>query len=72
MRRAVAAYGGTHFRDTGSWFNGPPARLDAVVTGLGLTDDVGWDPADAYDYRQFTSPSAVEHYVLRHSGAGRH
>lgn len=68
----LAAYGGTHFRDTGSWFNGRPARLDAVATGLGLTDDVGWDPADAYDYRQFTSPSAVEHYVLRHSGAGRH
>ncbi|MFC7265147.1 pectate lyase family protein [Streptomyces lutosisoli] len=68
----LAAYGGTHFRDTGSWFNGRPARLDAVATGLGLTDDVGWEPADAYDYRQFTSPSAVEHYVLRHSGAGRH
>ncbi|GAB2893990.1 hypothetical protein GCM10027074_72330 [Streptomyces deserti] len=68
---AVAAYGGEHFRDTGSWFNGRPARLDAVAGGLGLTDEVGWDPADVYDYRVLRSPSAVERYVLRHAGAGR-
>ncbi|PAZ13739.1 pectate lyase [Streptomyces sp. SA15] len=68
---AVADYGGEHFRDTGSWFNGRPARLNAVASGLGLTDDVGWDPADVYDYRPLTSRSAVEHHVLRHAGAGR-
>ncbi|MET9382360.1 pectate lyase [Streptomyces sp. NPDC002928] len=66
---AVANYGGEHFRDTGSWFNGRPARLDAVASGLGLTAEVGWDPADAYAYRPLTSASAVEHYVLRHAGA---
>ncbi|GAA2620051.1 hypothetical protein GCM10010307_02970 [Streptomyces vastus] len=67
----VADYGGDHFRDTGSWFNGRPARLNEVASGLGLTDEVGWDPADVYDYRPFTSRSAVEHHVLRHAGAGR-
>ncbi|CAL9617586.1 Pectate lyase [Streptomyces sp. enrichment culture] len=68
---AVAAYGGTHFHDTGSWFNGRPARLDEVASGLGLSDEVGWHPADAYPYRALTSPAAVEHHVLRHAGAGR-
>ncbi|CAL9321589.1 pectate lyase family protein [Streptomyces sp. SudanB52_2052] len=68
---ALAAYGGERFHDTGSWFNGRPARLDAVASGLGLDSDVGWDPADVYDHRALTSPSAVERYVLRHAGAGR-
>ncbi|MER6715952.1 pectate lyase [Streptomyces sp. NPDC000877] len=68
---ALAAYGGERFHDTGSWFNGRPARLNAVASGLGLGSDVGWDPADVYDYRPLTSPSAVERYVLRHAGAGR-
>lgn len=58
---AVADYGGEYFHDTGSWFNGRPARLNAVASGLGLTDDVGWDPAEVYDYRALTSRSAVEH-----------
>ncbi|MYS89302.1 MULTISPECIES: pectate lyase family protein [Streptomyces] len=69
--QTVAAYGGEHFHDTGSWFNGRPAGLNAVASRLGLTDDVGWDPADVYDYRALPSPSAVERYVLRHAGAGR-
>ncbi|MET9527928.1 pectate lyase family protein [Streptomyces coeruleorubidus] len=68
---AVADYGGERFRDTGSWFNGRPARLNAVASGLGLGTDVGWDPADVYDYRALTSPSAIERYVLRHAGTGR-
>ncbi|GAA2898537.1 MULTISPECIES: pectate lyase family protein [Streptomyces] len=68
---AVADYGGERFRDTGSWFNGRPARLNDVASGLGLGSDVGWDPADVYDYRALTSPAAVERYVLRHAGAGR-
>ncbi|WP_405611724.1 polysaccharide lyase family 1 protein [Streptomyces sp. NBC_00076] len=68
---AVADYGGDHFRDTGSWFNGRPARLNAVASGLGLTSDVGWDPADTYDYRPLTSRPAVERYVLKHAGTGR-
>ncbi|MEU7720851.1 pectate lyase family protein [Streptomyces tibetensis] len=68
---AVAAYGGAQFHDTGSWFNGRPARLDAVAGALGLGNDVGWDPADTYDHRALTSPAAVERYVTRHAGAGR-
>ncbi|MFJ4559624.1 hypothetical protein ACIP4Q_26535 [Streptomyces massasporeus] len=68
---AVAAYGGAEFHDTGSWFNGRPARLDAVASALGLGNDIGWDPADVYAYRALTSPAAVERYVLRHAGAGR-
>jgi pectate lyase len=69
--QTVAAYGGEHFHDTGSWFDGRPAGLNAVASRLGLADDVGWDPADVYDYRALTSPSAVERYVLRHAGTGR-
>ncbi|MFF0162386.1 polysaccharide lyase family 1 protein [Streptomyces sp. NPDC005263] len=68
---AVAAYGGERFRDTGSWLNGRPARLNTVAGGLGLSRDIGWDPAHTYAYRPFTSRSAVEHYVLTHAGAGR-
>ncbi|WP_030679154.1 pectate lyase family protein [Streptomyces cellulosae] len=68
---AIAAYGGAHVRDTGSWFNGRPARLNTVANGLGLSTEVGWDPADAYAYRPLTSRSAVEHYVLTHAGTGR-
>ncbi|MGP2441566.1 pectate lyase family protein [Streptomyces sp. JW3] len=68
---AVAAYGGTAFHDTGSWFNGRPAHLDAVARGLGLGTDVGWDPADVYPYRALTSAHAVEEYVLLHAGTGR-
>ncbi|MEU0217563.1 pectate lyase [Streptomyces sp. NPDC006265] len=68
---AVAAYGGAEFHDTGSWFNGRPARLNAVASALGLGNDVGWDPADVYDHRALTSSAAVERYVLRHAGAGR-
>ncbi|WLW56007.1 polysaccharide lyase family 1 protein [Streptomyces sp. YU58] len=68
---AVADYGGEHFHDTGSWFNGRPAGLNAMAGALGLGDEVGWDPAEVYDYRVLTSPSAVERHVLRHAGAGR-
>ncbi|MGW6645325.1 pectate lyase family protein [Streptomyces iakyrus] len=68
---AVAAYGGAQFHDTGSWFNGRPARLNAVASALGLGSDVGWDPDDVYDHRALTSPAAVERHVLRHAGAGR-
>jgi pectate lyase len=68
---AVADYGGDRFRDTGSWFNGRPARLNAVASGLGLTSEVGWDPAEVYPYRALTSPAAVERHVLHHAGTGR-
>lgn len=68
---SLAVYGGEHFHDTGSWTNGRPARLNTVAAGLGLTDDVGWDPAEAYDYRPLRSAAAVEAYVLRHAGTGR-
>ncbi|SDN94586.1 pectate lyase [Streptomyces sp. cf386] len=68
---AVADYGGDRFHDTGSWFNGRPAHLNAVASGLGLSGDVGWDPAEVYDYRTFMSVSAIEEYVVRHAGTGR-
>lgn len=68
---AVADYGGDRFQDTGSWFNGRPAHLNAVAAGLGLTPDAGWDPADVYDHRALASASAVEEYVVRHAGTGR-
>jgi pectate lyase len=67
----LAAYGGEHFHDTGSWIDRRPARLNAVAAGLGLTDDVGWDPADVYDHRPRTSAAAVERHVLTHAGTGR-
>ncbi|MBC9712768.1 pectate lyase [Streptomyces sp. TRM66268-LWL] len=67
----LAAYGGTAFRDRGSWFDGRPADLNSLAAGLGLTDAVGWDPADVYAYRPLKSRAAVEHYVLHHAGAGR-
>jgi pectate lyase len=68
---ALAGYGGEHFHDTGSWAEGRPARLNEVAAALGLTDEVGWNPADVYDYRPLKSPAAVERYVLTHAGAGR-
>ncbi|MGW0333959.1 pectate lyase family protein [Streptomyces sp. NPDC003011] len=68
---AVADYGGEHFWDTGSWFNGRPARLNAVASGLGLTSEAGWDPAGVYDHRALTSRAAVERHVLNHAGTGR-
>ena len=67
----LAAYGGEHFHDTGSWIDRRPARLNAVAAGLGLTGDVGWDPADVYDHRPLTSAAAVEHHVLTQAGTGR-
>ncbi|KUO03684.1 pectate lyase family protein [Streptomyces caeruleatus] len=67
----LAAYGGERFHDTGSWLDRRPARLEAAAAGLGLTDDVGWDPADVYDYRPLTSAAAVERHVLTHAGTGR-
>jgi pectate lyase len=66
----LARYSGEHFTDTGSWFDGRSADLNAVAAGLGLTGDVGWDPADAYPYQPLTSRPEVEEYVLRHAGAG--
>lgn len=68
---AVANYGGDRFQDTGSWFNGRPAHLNAVASGLGLTTDAGWDPADVYDYQALRSARAVEAYVQHHAGTGR-
>lgn len=70
-RHVLAVYGGEHFHDTGSWSRGRPARLNEVAAGLGLSDDVGWDPADVYDYRPLRSAAAVERHVLTHAGAGR-
>ncbi|WP_449349432.1 pectate lyase family protein [Streptomyces shaanxiensis] len=67
----LARYGGEHFHDSGSWIDGRPAHLNTVAAGLGLTDDVGWNPADVYDHRPLTTARAVEHHVLTHAGTGR-
>ncbi|WP_246568268.1 pectate lyase family protein [Streptomyces flaveus] len=67
----VAIYGGTRFRDTGSWLNGRPAGLDAAAAAEaadGFTTDTGWAPADVYPYRSLRSPGAVRWHVLNHSG----
>ncbi|WP_228023022.1 pectate lyase family protein [Streptomyces acidicola] len=69
----VAIYGGTRFRDTGSWLNGHPAALNAAAAaeaGDGFTTDTGWNPADVYAYRPLRSAAAVQWYVLHHSGPG--
>ncbi|WP_258573791.1 polysaccharide lyase family 1 protein [Streptomyces sp. KM273126] len=70
----VAIYGGTRFRDTGSWLNGRPASLNAAAAaeaGDGFTTDTGWNPAAVYAYRPLRSAAAVQWYVLHHSGPGR-
>lgn len=67
----VALYGGTRFRDTGSWLNGRPAGLAAAAAAEaadGFTTDTGWAPADVYPYRPLRSPAAVWWHVLNHSG----
>lgn len=70
----VALYGGTRFKDTGSWLNGRRADLDAAAAAEapgGFGTDTGWDPAGVYDYRALRSAAAVWWYVTHHSGAGR-
>ncbi|MFD2691126.1 polysaccharide lyase family 1 protein [Streptomyces phyllanthi] len=70
----VAVYGGTRFRDTGSWLNGRPAGLDAAARAEaadGFSTDTGWRPADVYDYRPLSSAAAVWWYVLHHAGPRR-
>ncbi|MFI1726980.1 hypothetical protein [Streptomyces sp. NPDC020489] len=69
--RGLTVHGGEHVHDTGSWADGRPARPGEVAAGLGLGDDVGWDPADLHEHRPFRSTAAVERHVLTHAGAGR-
>ncbi|WP_240685108.1 pectate lyase family protein [Arthrobacter nitrophenolicus] len=91
----VSSYNGHRFSDTGSWFNGEAADLNAVArasfeqnraealaeaessgttapdwTGWEFTTDVGWDPADAYRYKAFTTPQAVRNHALQFTGPG--
>jgi pectate lyase len=71
---AVANYGGTRFRDTGSWLNGRRTDLNAAAAAEAtgdFTTDTGWDPADVYRYRSLKSAAAVYLYVLHHSGPER-
>ncbi len=35
-----------------------------------FTTDVGWDPADAYSYKAFTTPQAVRNHALQFTGPG--
>ncbi|MFF2326130.1 MULTISPECIES: polysaccharide lyase family 1 protein [unclassified Streptomyces] len=71
----VANYGGERFRDTGSWFNGRPADLDAVAAAATpgeFSTDTGWDPRDVYPYHALKSLAAVRGYVLHHAGPRQH
>ncbi len=91
----VSSYNGNRFSDTGSWFNGAEADLNAIArasfdqhraqalaeaeetgtiapdwTGWDFTTDVGWNPADAYAYKAFTTPAAVKNHALQFTGPG--
>jgi pectate lyase len=91
----VSSYNGHRFSDTGSWFNGQPADLDAIArasfeqhretalaeaaasgspapdwTGWEFTTDVGWNPADVYGYKAFTTPQAVKNHAVQFTGPG--
>ncbi|WP_255470871.1 polysaccharide lyase family 1 protein [Pseudarthrobacter sp. B4EP4b] len=39
-------------------------------TGWDFTTDVGWNPADAYSYKSFTTAQAVKNHALRFTGPG--
>jgi pectate lyase len=91
----VSSYNGHRFSDTGSWFNGEAADLNALAqdsfeqnraealeaalasdapapdwTGWEFTTEVGWDPADFYGYKAFTTPQAVRNHALQFTGPG--
>ncbi|MFE8886755.1 polysaccharide lyase family 1 protein [Pseudarthrobacter enclensis] len=91
----VSSYNGHRFSDTGSWYNGQSADLNAIAkasfegnraeaiaeaeaagtaapdwTGWDFTTDVGWNPADVYSYKAFSTPQAVRNHALRFTGPG--
>ena len=91
----VSSYNGNRFSDTGSWYNGRPADLNAIAkesfeqnrakaiaeaeatglpapdwTGWEFTTDVGWNPADVYSYKAFTTPQAVKNHAQQFTGPG--
>jgi pectate lyase len=39
-------------------------------TGWDFTTDVGWDPAQAYSYKTFTTSQAVKNHALQFTGPG--
>lgn len=39
-------------------------------TGWDFTTDVGWDPADVYSYKAFSTPQAVKNHALKFTGPG--
>jgi pectate lyase len=39
-------------------------------TGWDFTTDVGWNPADAYSYKAFTTPQSVRNHALQFTGPG--
>ncbi|MEV8082313.1 pectate lyase family protein [Pseudarthrobacter oxydans] len=47
--------------------NGEPAP---DWTGWDFSTDVGWEPADAYNYKAFTTPQAVRNHALHFTGPG--
>ncbi|MEV1021709.1 pectate lyase [Streptomyces sp. NPDC050264] len=70
---AVANYGGTRFRDTGSWFAGRRVDLNAVAAAEApgeFSTDTGWDPATVPGYHHRTLPTArsIEQYVRHQAG----
>jgi hypothetical protein len=46
----------------------PPPASD--WTGWDFTTDVGWNPADVYSYKAFTTPQAVKNHALQFAGPG--
>jgi pectate lyase len=48
-------------------FSGAPAP---DWTGWDFTTDVGWDPAQAYSYKAFTTSQAVKNHALQFTGPG--
>ncbi|MGX5714448.1 pectate lyase family protein [Arthrobacter sp. MAHUQ-56] len=55
-------------------FTGPGADPSIMVssdwTGWEFTTDVGWNPADVYSYKAFTTPQAVKNHALQFTGPG--
>jgi pectate lyase len=39
-------------------------------TAWDFTTDVGWNPADVYSYKTFTTPQAVRNQALNFTGPG--
>lgn len=64
----VENWNADRFVDRGSWFRGE--RVDASTLVDGVTDDVGWEPAEEYEYVALTEHDAVKWHGKHATGAG--